>query len=230
MIFASSRAIALAVLVSVTLLVGCSTPEGNDLMRNPAITVKFESISADEQKFIEKEMRKEGAIATGPLQYILPLRYKESLTAEQLGKEISRWHAIILDIRNDEGVQIAQNNRVGVDMAYVSSKAISGSGAKMFIIPKPRNAKLYIDTPIPGIASMLNPDGSVRINASGQFETGLSFSFIRNNDRVYFRTRYLGSVRYFYYDIGAQQQVQVPNVRNQADWDYYRKNKRLPSD
>ena len=51
----------------------------------------------------------------------------------------------------------------------------------------------------------------------------LPFSFIRSTDRIYFYTRYRGSKRYFYYDVGRQEQIEPPAVSNDTDWEAYKR-------
>ncbi len=188
------------------------------------LLIEFASVSADEQDAVRRRMEGMGAEALEDgLRFLISVEDGRPLEIEELCAAIERWHKEVVSIRNDLGAEIVASDRVDVGMRYVSSMARAVGGAAVIITPMPAEARLFIDTRMPGLREFLNEDGSVRLNDGDRFRIQIPFSWIRENDRVYFRTSYRGSERYFYYDILLEKQVEVSGIRNEEDWEYYRR-------
>ena len=119
-------------------------------------------------------------------------------------------HKEILNIGKKEGKQILGSHQADIKFNYISTRAIARSVAVIRIIPEPREAQLFIDTEIPGLNRYKNSDGSIFIDDPDRgFIIELPFSFIMKNDRVEFRTKFKNVIRYFYYDLKEQKQVEI---------------------
>ncbi len=213
-----------AALLSLPLLTGCGTTTTDKGLRAPSLTATFTSIPDDEVDDIRRGMSNAEQTGTS-LTYRLPLRLNETFDVEELSQELARWHNQISAIRNAKGTQIAANDGVIISLKYVSSKAESGSTATIFIKPTPSGAKLFLDDYVPGAESNA-ADGSTQLNSKGEFRVRVPFSFIKDADRIHFRTKYRGSTRYFYYDVASQRQEEVADIANDKEWSEYQQSSR----
>lgn len=203
-------------------------PRGARLLQNPTVVVNFQSIAPDEQSFIERGMSTLSNTRTDE-GYIVNLTLNPSgYTIDELCKELTRIHNAVTSIQNDRKTEIASHAALHLRLTYVSSKAVSETQALVLIQPIPTNARLFIDTRLP-TEPVRAEDGSVLLNTpDARFRAMLPFTYIRSTDRIYFRTMYLGTTRYFYYDLDKQAQEEVSGVSSNADWEFYMKNGRLP--
>ncbi|MFN0134156.1 MAG: hypothetical protein ACKVW3_16700 [Phycisphaerales bacterium] len=217
-----------ALLVASATLAGCESGTRIGAFRNPSLGASFVSIPNDETTFISEGMVNAGASSrtATPLSYTLPLSRKaETYTVDEICDEIRHWHGLITAIRNSEGTSIASNDAIIIELKYVSTKAESGSGATVFIRPLPSDAKLFLESKVPGVTEA--DDGSAVLNKQGELRVALPFSYIKSTDRIYFMTRYAGAVRYFYYDISKQRQEEVP-ATTKDEWEIFKKTGVIP--
>ncbi len=204
---------------------GCAEKSTNGF-RSPTMTASFQTIPADEQRPLTDGMAKTDAKKIGALEYAYTFPAKDIYTPEEIATALKNWHQEITKITNDRGTPIAAHDKIEIRLVYISSKAESGSTARVYIEPYPEGAKLFLDTKVPSAAQ--ESDGSVKLNSNGKFEAALPFSFIRSTNRIYFHTVYRSSERYFYYDIDRQQQEEVP-AKNADEWSEFMKSGSLPS-
>ena len=215
----------------VGLSLGCQRAMVERPLGSGRLLIEFDSVSEGERDAVRERMERAGAETLGDgLRFLVTIEGGRSLEIEELCAAIDDWHRQVMNIRNDLGVEIVASERVDVGMRYASSMAQTVGGAAVIITPLPTEAKLFIDTRMPGLDEFLNDDGSVRLNEGDRFRAELPFSFVRETDRIYFHTAYRGSQRYFYYDILLEKQVEVAGIRSDADWEYFQRTGLRPRD
>lgn len=215
----------------VGLSLGCQRAMVDRPLGGGRLLIEFDSVAEGEREAVRERMERGGAEALGDgLRFMVTIEDGRALEIEELCAAIDRWHREVMNIRNDLGIEIVASERVDVGMRYVSSMARTVGGAAVIITPLPTEARLFIDTRMPGLGEFLNEDGSVRLNEGDRFRASIPFSFVRETDRIYFRTSYRRSERYFYYDILLEKQVEVAGIRGVADWEYYQRTGLRPRD
>ncbi len=218
-----TRSVLLCLALLSICLSACSRTPPGIAMNSPTLVVAFDAIPEEERPEIEAFMQRWSAKKLGDLQYEIPLiaGSRSKATFPVIAQEIQRWHDKISRIRNASGARIPTHDRVIVQLRYISTKAQSESGATITFLARPAGANLFIDTELPGITPYLNEDGSVKLN-DARFTIALPFSFIRSTDRIYFYSQFRGSRRYFYYDVARQQQIELTDVIDDAEWDAFK--------
>ncbi len=216
--------------VFLLLFTACRIPRPNGVLRQPGIVVTFDSISESDAEAIRGGLLRQGAreLTAEELDpesdfgFELPLQLRRDFSFHDLASAAAEWHEIILHLAPPNRGQVSENTRVALRLEYGSADAHASTRALLRIRPEPPGARILIDGPRPRPPF---PEPEVRAD---YLQLELPFSFIKEHDYVFFRSVHEGVTRYFEYDLARETQRPISGIRNQKDWEYYRRHRKLP--